>query len=190
MGYNSERWAVRKKATNLNSRDEVITTANPQAGQFPKNWARPRTSMGGQSKALCVRCTVWRQRFHTNNQQITAVRLLTGSEYKFKSVRGKYLWYIQQSINILILKEYLNMSKFSFKKVKSPREKSTQDKKKSTEEKGANKPTENKFSFTSNDGSPQWMPIQLFPSQLGLGKCDWFSGKIQGSCLATSQGRD
>lgn len=37
MGYNSERWAVRKKATNLNSKDEVIMTANPQAGQFPEN---------------------------------------------------------------------------------------------------------------------------------------------------------
>lgn len=47
------------------------------------------------------------------------------------------------------------MSKFSLKKVKSPREKSTQDKKKSTEEKGANEPTENKLSFTSNDGRPQ-----------------------------------
>lgn len=37
MGYNSERWAVRKKPTTLNNKDEVITTANPQAGQFPKN---------------------------------------------------------------------------------------------------------------------------------------------------------
>lgn len=48
------------------------------------------------------------------------------------------------------------MPKFSLIKVKSPREKSTQDKKKkSTEEKGINKPTKNKFSFTSNDGRPQ-----------------------------------
>lgn len=37
MGYNSERWTVGKKPTNLNNKDEVITTANPQAGQFPKN---------------------------------------------------------------------------------------------------------------------------------------------------------
>lgn len=48
------------------------------------------------------------------------------------------------------------MPKFSFIKVKTPREKSTQDKKKKpTEEKGVNRPTKNKFNFTSINGRPQ-----------------------------------
>lgn len=84
------------------------------------------------------------------------------------------------------------MPKFSFIKVKSPRQKSTQDKKKkSTEEKGANKPPNTSSASPAMTEGHSECPSNFSLHNLALGNVTGSQGRYRvACCLAASQERD